>query len=129
MADKTASDQIDGIIAKHGGWRAETLAWARGVITKASPDIVEEVKWKTPTRPEGLPVWSCQGIVCFAEFWKDNVKLLFPKGAELKDPHNLFNARLKSKTTRAIELKEGARVDESALADLVSEAAELNKSK
>ena len=129
MADDTASDQIDGIIAKHGGWKAEMLAWARSIITKASPNIVEEVKWKTPTRSEGLPVWSCQGIVCFAEIWKDNVKLLFPKGAELKDPHSLFNARLKSKTIRAIELKEDARVDEAALANLVGQAVELNKSK
>jgi hypothetical protein len=77
-------------------------------------------------RPEGLPVWSQNGILCFAETWKDNIKLLFPKGAKLKDPRNLFNARLQSKDIRAIEFKEGTGVNHPALKELVEEAVNLN---
>lgn len=126
MADKSASEQIDDIIQYHGGWKAELLSQLRAVILAAEPSITEEVKWKMPTRPEGLPVWSLGGIVCFAEIWKDNVKLIFFKGAQLKDNQNLFNSRLKSRDVRAIEFKEGDSVDKDGLSRLVKQAVEQN---
>ena len=129
MAEPSASDQIDAIIEQHKGWKGETLTRLRLIIKQADANIVEEVKWKMANRPEGLPVWSDDGIVCFAETWKDNIKLLFPKGAHLKDPQNLFNARLLSKTTRAIELHEGDDIDATWLKALVSAAAELNNTR
>lgn len=129
MIDKSAPQQIDNIIDTYGGWKGATLARLRAVITKADPDLVEEVKWKMATRPEGLPVWSHDGILCFAETWKDNIKLLFPHGAHLKDAKKLFNARLQGKDIRAIELHEGDSIDEAALQALVQEAVQLNTAK
>lgn len=129
MADKPASQQIDDIIKMHGGWKGETLSQLRSIIKQADPEVVEEVKWKSPSRPEGLPVWSHDGILAIAETWKDNIKLIFFKGSEMKDPRGLFNSRLKSKTDRAIELREGDTIDEPALKALVKEAVELNESK
>lgn len=129
MEDKPASQQIDGIIRLHGGWKGEILARIRTVITNAYPTVVEEVKWKMPTRPEGLPVWSHRGMLCFAEIWKDNIKLLFPKGVELNDPKKLFNSRLQSKDIRAIEFKDDSLVDENALRELILEAVKFNESK
>ena len=129
MEDKSASGQIDDIIKKHGSWKGEMLARLRVLINEADPRIVEEVKWKMPSRPEGLPVWSYKGTVCIAQTFKDNIKLDFFKGALLKDPTGLFNARLKSKMDRAIELHAGDTVDEGALKTLVVEAVKLNESK
>lgn len=129
MPDKSVSVQIDNIIKQHGGWKADTLSRLRTIILAADSRIFEEVKWKTPSRPEGLPVWSYEGIVCFAEIWKDNVKLIFFKGAKLSDPTRLFNSRLKSKTLRAIELHEGDTIAKSSLSTLVQQAADLNETK
>lgn len=126
MTNESASKQIDDIIKLHGGWKAQTLSSLRSIVMQADPRIVEEVKWKMPTRPAGLPVWSSNGIVCFAEIWKDNIKLIFPKGATLKDPKKLFNARLKSKTARSIELHDTDKIDQHALQGLVLEAISLN---
>ncbi len=127
MNEKSAAQQIDDIIETYGGWKGELLSEIRSVVRQADPDVIEEIKWKMRTRPEGLPVWSHDGILCFAETWKDNIKLLFPKGAQLTDPHKLFNARLKSKDIRAIEFKEGDRVNKEALTELVREMLRLNK--
>lgn len=127
MAEKPASEQIDDIIGGFGDWRGEVLTRLRAVIKKADPAVTEEVKWKMPSRPEGLPVWSHDGIVCIAEPFKRAVKLTFFKGALMKDPKNLFNSRLKSKTDRAIDFHEGDPVDEAALKALVREAVALNK--
>jgi hypothetical protein len=129
MQEKSSSEQIDGIIALHAGWKGETLSRLRAIITAADPAIIEEVKWKMATRPEGLPVWSQNGIVCFAEIWKDNIKLIFSKGSRLADPNKLFNARLKSTEVRAIELHEGDGIDKAALEALVTAAVVLNKEK
>lgn len=129
MQDKSASEQIDEIIALHGGWKADILSRIRAVVTAADPDAVEEVKWKMPSRPEGLPVWSHGGMLCFAEIWKDNVKLLFAKGAHLRDEQKLFNARLESTDIRAIEFHDGDAVDEDELRTLVLEAVEFNQLK
>lgn len=129
MENKSASQQIDNILKMHGGWKGEILSRLRTLIKDADPDVVEEVKWKTASRPEGLPVWSHDGILCIAETWKDNVKLIFFKGAQMTDPKNLFNARLKSATDRAIEFHEGDTVEETAIKELILEAVELNTSK
>jgi hypothetical protein len=129
MEDKPASEQIDGIIKKYGGWKAEMLTRLREVINQADPMVVEEVKWKMRTRPEGLPVWSHDGIVCIAETFKNDIKLVFFKGVYMKDLQKLFNARLMSKTDRAIEFREGSTVNEAALKELVIEAVQLNTSK
>lgn len=129
MKDKPASQQIDDIINSYGSWKGETLARLRAMIQQADPDVVEEVKWKTASRPEGVPVWSHNGILCIAETFKDNVKLVFFKGAQMKDPKKLFNARLHSKTDRALEFHQGDTVDEAGLKELVAQAVELNKPK
>ena len=127
--EKSASEQIDNIIGMRPGWKGELLAQLRKTITSTSPDITEEIKWRMANRPEGLAVWAQNGILCFAEIWKDNIKLLFPKGASLEDPDHLFNSRLESKDIRAIEFKEGAIFDGDALSRLVSTAIALNISK
>ncbi len=129
MPEKPVSEQIDDIITKHAGWKGELLTDLRQVVLDADPTITEEIKWRMATRPEGLPVWSHNRIICFAEMWKDNVKLLFPKGAQLQDRHKAFNARLKSKAIRAIEYKEGDKVEPDSLKELVQQAAKANETK
>ena len=126
---KSPSQQIDAIIRDSGDWRGEKLSQLRTVIQQADPVVVEEVKWKKPSRPEGVPVWSHDGILCIADTLKNAVRLTFPKGAQMKDPKKLFNTRLDSKTVRAIDFHEGNTVDEAALAALILEAVRLNKSK
>ena len=101
----------------------------RALIEKADPALVEEVKWRKPSRPEGVPVWSRGGIVCIGETLKSAVRLTFPKGAQIKDPKKLFNARLDSKTIRAIDFHEGVPLDGTALAALIHQAVRLNNSK
>jgi hypothetical protein len=127
--DKSVSQQIDDIIKKSGDWRGETLAHLRAVIRRADPGVVEEVKWKKPSKPEGVPVWSHACILCVADTLKNAVRLTFPKGAQLTDPTQLFNARLDSNTVRAIDFYAGVTVDEAPLQALILEAVELNKSK
>ena len=89
--------------------------------------MVEEVKWKKPSNPSGVPVWSHDGIVCIGEPLKNAVRLTFPKGALVEDPKRLFNARLDSNSVRAIDIREGEQVDEAALTALVRAAARLNE--
>jgi hypothetical protein len=128
-ADKTISQQIDAIIKEPGDWRSETLSQLRPLIKQADPAVVEEVKWKKPSKPMGVPVWSHDGILCVADTLKNAVRLTFPKGVQLKDPKKLFNTRLESKTVRAIDFHEGDTVDEAALKALILEAVGLNTSK
>ena len=128
MRDVTASQQIDAIIQKTAGWRGETLDQLRTLIRDADSGVVEEVKWKKPSRPEGVPVWSHDGIVCIGEALKNAVRLTFPKGAQLKDPKGLFNTRLDSKTVRAIDFHEGDAINASALKALILEGVRLNRS-
>ena len=123
------SQEIDSIIKKLPDWRGKTLAQLRASIRKASPSVVEEVKWKKPSNPAGVPVWSQEGIVCVGEALKNAVRLTFPKGALIADPKKLFNTRLDSKSTRAIDVREGEAVDEAALAALIRAVAKLNESK
>ncbi len=124
--EKSPSQQIDFIIKKHEAWKGKIWSQIRSLIKQADPDIVEEVKWKMPSNPDGLPVWSHDGIICVAQTFKDNVKLMFFKGSLMKGPKKLFNARLKSKSP-AIEFHEGDTIDESAFKDLIKEAVRLNK--
>ena len=128
MEDKSASEQIDDIINKYGGWKGEIIAQLRAVIKAADPEIIEEVKWKMATRPEGLPVWSHNGIVCLIETFKIDQKLVFKKGAQMNDLQHHFNARLNSSTDRAIEYHEGDTIDEAVIKELVTEAVQLNTS-
>ena len=129
MDDKSAAQQIDAILKKYDDWRSEMLSRLRALIKQADPALVEEVKWKKPSRPEGVPVWSHDGILCFCDTLKNAVRLTFPKGAQMKDPQKLFNTRLDSKTVRAIDFHEGDPINEAALQALILEAVGLNKSK
>src|SRR5947208_11151288 len=106
MNDASASQQIDAIVRKTAGWRGERLGQLRAVIRSADPGLIEEVKWKKPSRPEGVPVWSHDGIVCVGESLKNAVRLTFPKEDQLKDPKGLFNKRLDSQTIRAFNSAE-----------------------
>ena len=125
----TASEQIDAKIASLGDWRGTTLARLRRLIRESDADIVEEVKWRKPSNPAGVPVWEHGGIICTGETYKDKVKLTFARGALLDDPSGLFNASLEGGTRRAIDLREGEEIDEPAFKALVREAVTLNASK
>jgi len=121
MSDASATRQIDAIVRRTAGWRGERLSQLRALIRAADPGVIEEVKWKKPSRPEGVPVWSHDGIVCIGEALKNAVRLTFPKGAQLRDPKGLFNTRLDSKTVRAIDFHEGDAINASALKALILE--------
>lgn len=117
-----AAALIDERIASLGGWRAETLAALRALIHEADPDIVEEWKWSNP-------VWSHDGIVCTGEAYKSAVKMTFPKGASLADPKSLFNSSLEGHVRRAIDFKEGDKIDKPALKALIKAAVKANQKK
>ena len=121
-ADSGASPSqlIDAKIKALGDWRGETLARVRRLILQADPEVIEEVKWG------GVPVWSHAGIICTGETYKAAVKLTFAKGASLDDPCGLFNASLEGNARRAIDIHEGAAIDEDALKALIRAAAALN---
>ncbi|WP_243063570.1 DUF1801 domain-containing protein [Humibacter sp. RRB41] len=125
--EASAAKQIDAIIANIGGWRAVTLAELRRVIVSAETDIVEEIKWRKPSKPEGVATWVCQGNICMADLLKSAVRLTFPKGARLDDPTKLFNSRLDSSSVRAIDFFEESLIDDSALRRLVQEAVTANR--
>ncbi len=107
--------------------REEMMDRLRALIQAADPDAVEERKWRMPSKPEGVPVWSHDGIVCIGEPLKNRVRLTFPKGASLKDPKRLFNTRLDSRTVRAIDFPERSAVNEGALKELIRAAVTLNE--
>jgi len=117
------------VLMELGDWRGQKLSQLRALIKKVDPAEVEEVKWKKPSNPMGVPVWSHDGIICIGDTLKNAVRLTFPKGAQIKDPKKLFNARLESNTVRAIDFHEGDTVDEVGLKALILEAVELNTSK
>lgn len=127
--DDSPSRLIDEKIKKLNDWRGETLARVRKIIRAADPDIVEEVKWRKPTNPLGVPVWEDGGIICTGETYKETVKLTFARGASLKDPAGLFNASLEGNMRRAIDIHKGDTINENALKALVRAAVALNKSK
>ncbi len=117
---ESPSRLIDARIEELGDWRGETLARIRKLVRQADPDVVEEWKWR------GVPVWSHDGIVCTGETYRSVVKVTFAKGARLDDPRRLFNASLEGNTRRAIDLREGERLDGAAFQALVREAVALN---
>jgi len=129
MEAGSAAQQIDDIIRQSGDWRGEKLAQLRALIKEADPVVVEDVKWKKPSRPEGVPVWSHDGMLCVADTLKKAVRLTFLKGAQMKDPQKLFNTRLDSKGVRAIDFHNGDTVDEAAFKALILDAVELNTAK
>ncbi|WP_412061458.1 DUF1801 domain-containing protein [Rubrivirga sp. IMCC45206] len=123
------SHLIDARIAALDDWRGATLARLRALIHRADPDVAEEVKWRKPTNPMGVPVWAHDGIVCTGETYRDKVKLTFATGAALDDPSGVFNASLTGTTRRAIDLREGDAVDEEAFLALVRSAVVHNVSR
>jgi hypothetical protein len=116
------SQLIDARIEELNDWRGETLARVRTLIKQADPEAVEEWKWR------GVPVWSHAGIICTGETYKNVVKMTFAKGASLEDPSGLFNTSLEGNTRRAIDLREGDKIDEQALKRLIRAAVALNRS-
>jgi hypothetical protein len=125
--DQSASARIDKLIAELGDWRAETLSRMRKLIKEVDPDVVEEVKWAKATSP-GTPTWSHDGIICTGEAYKAVVKLTFAKGASLKDPAKLFNSSLEGNTRRAIDIREGEKLDAAKFKALIRAAIALNSS-
>jgi hypothetical protein len=121
--DPTPSELIDGRIAELDDWRGDLLAKLRGLIHAADPDVVEDWKWR------GVPTFEHDGIICTGETYKAVVKLTFAKGASLPDPKGLFNSSLEGNVRRAIDFREGDKVDAAALKTLVKAAVKLNESK
>jgi hypothetical protein len=109
-------------------WRHERVEELRSLIMSAEPEMVEEAKWRKASNPDGVPTFSCDGLVCTVETYKDKVKLTFAKGASLDDPAGVFNASMDAGTRRAIDLGEGDELDRDAFVALVREAVELNRS-
>ncbi|MGK2949134.1 MAG: DUF1801 domain-containing protein [Acidimicrobiales bacterium] len=118
---------MDATIGDLEDWRGERLAQLRALILAAAPDMAEEVKWRKPTNPNGVPTWTCDGIVCTGEIYKDKVKLTFFQGASLPDPDGLFNSSLDGKTRRAIDLQESDELDVDAFTALVQAAVDHNR--
>jgi hypothetical protein len=123
--DKAAAANITKKIQELGDWRGETLAHVRRLIHDADPDVLEEWKWVKPTNP-GTPVWSHEGGICTGETHKQVVKLTFYRGASLKDPKKLFTSSLEGNVRRAIDLREGEKIDEAAFKQLIRAAVEAN---
>jgi len=121
-ASEPASELISKRIAELGDWRGETLHRVRELIHEADPAVVEEWKWM------GTPVWSHDGIICTGETYKNVVKLTFLKGASLKDPAHLFNSSLEGNARRAVDIRQGEKVDASAFKALIRQAVAFNAS-
>jgi hypothetical protein len=119
---ESPSQLMDARIKELGDWRGEMLSRLRTLVKEADPEVVEEWKWR------GVPVWSHDGLICTGETYKNVVKMTFAKGVALKDPSRLFNSSLDGNTRRAIDLREGEKIDEEALKTLVRAAVTLNKS-
>jgi hypothetical protein len=116
------SEQIDARISELDDWRGETLASIRALIKQATPEVVEEWKWR------GVPVWYRAGMICTGETYKDKVKVTFAKGALLDDPSGFFNSSLDGNVRRAIDFQDGDEIDEQAFKALIGEAVALNES-
>ncbi|TCI99673.1 DUF1801 domain-containing protein [Aeromicrobium sp. IC_218] len=108
-------------------WRSGLVDRLRGLVRSADPDVVEDVKWRKPSNPDGVPTFSCDGLLCTVETYKDKVKVTMARGASLPDPAGLFNASLDAGTRRAIDLRQGDELDEQAFVALVREAIDLNR--
>ena len=116
-------------LAEIAGWRGDTLANIRRLIKEAAPDVTEDIKWRKPSNPGGVPVWEQNGLICTGEVYKDKVKITFAQGAALADPKGIFNASLDAGTRRAIDLAEGDTLNEAAFKALIKAAVAHNGSK
>jgi hypothetical protein len=125
---ESASEAIDARIRELDDWRGQMLSRLRTLIKQADPEVVEEWKWRKASNP-GVPVWSHDGMICTGETYKSVVKLTFAKGASLGDPAGLFNSSLEGNVRRAIDFREGDKIDEKALKDLIRAAVALNTSR
>ena len=123
---ESASALFDEKIRELGDWRGKTLSQIRILIKQADPEVAEELKWRKPSNPAGVPVWYHDGIICTGETYMNHVRLTFAKGASLKDPKGLFNSGLEGNVRRAIDIHEGDKVYEAALKDLIRAAVALN---
>ncbi|HTS51736.1 MAG TPA: DUF1801 domain-containing protein [Burkholderiales bacterium] len=123
QASPSASRLIDARIKELGDWRGQMLERLRALVKEADPEVLEEWKWR------GVPVWSHDGLICTGETYKSVVKMTFAKGAALADPAHLFNSSLEGNTRRAIDFREGERINEDALKSLIRAAVTHNKSK
>jgi hypothetical protein len=121
--EPSASQLIDARIRELGDWRGEMLSRLRALVKAADPEVVEEWKWR------GVPVWSHDGLICTGETYKTVVKMTFAKGAALEDPSRLFNSSLQGNTRRAIDFREGDKINERALTRLIRLAVALNTCK
>jgi hypothetical protein len=126
MNEQTGSRSVDEKINSLGDWRGGVLSRIRTLIKQADPEVVEEVKWRKPSNPQGVPTWSHAGIICTGENYKDNVKLTFAKGASVPDPSGLFNSSLEGGTRRAIDIPDGGKIDEKAFKALIKAAVAVN---
>ncbi|MGE5525496.1 MAG: DUF1801 domain-containing protein [Rhodospirillaceae bacterium] len=126
---ESPSALIGAKIEALGDWRGGMLSRLRVLIKEADPEVVEELKWRKPSNPTGVPVWSHDGIICTGETYKDKVKLTFAKGAALDDPSCLFNASLEGNTRRAIDIHEDDKIDEEAFKALIRAGVMLNTSR
>ncbi len=129
MPEPTPSQLIDARIAATKDWRGETLARVRELIRAADPKVEEQVKWRKPTNPNGVPVWEHDGIICTGETYKDKVKLTFANGAALPDPKNVFNSSLEGNQRRAVDLHEGDKLNATAFKALIRAAIAHNTAK
>ena len=125
----SGSEQIDEKIATLTDWRGETLRGIRKLIHEADPGVIEEIKWRKPSNPTGVPVWSHAGILCTGETYTDKVKPTFAKGASLPDPSLLFNSSLDGGSRRAIDIRKGDQIDGKALKALIRAAVMSNTAK
>jgi hypothetical protein len=123
MKQKSPSQLIDARISELGDWRGPMLSRLRTLVKEADPEVVEEWKWR------GVPVWSHDGIICTGETYRNVVKLTFARGAQLKDPARLFNSSLEGNTRRAIDFREGEKINGEALKELIRAAVRANQSK
>lgn len=123
--DPTAAQKISSIIKELGDWRGQKLQQVRELIKEADPDVVEEWKWASATKP-GVPVWSHNGVICTGESYKDHLKLTFLKGGSIMDPAGLFTSGMQGGGRRAIDIHEADIINEAAFKELIAQAVALN---
>lgn len=118
---------IEARVKKSADWRGEVLSRLRVLIKEADPEVLEEVKWIKPTNPLGTVTWSHDGLICTGETYKSHIRMTFPKGASLDDPAGIFNSSLDAKVWRAINIRDGDKIDEKAFKTLIRAAVALNR--